>query len=60
MISAEGERVEFDKAIVPANANGMVEKWLDEVGTEMLEAVRSQTFRGLEAYVYNPPYFRLF
>jgi dynein heavy chain len=54
MISAENERVVFDKKIVPADANGMVEKWLDEVGTEMLEAVRSQTFRGLEAYAHEP------
>lgn len=54
MISAEGETVAFDKKLIPAAANGMVEKWLDEVGTEMLEAVRSQTFRGIEAYAVEP------
>ena len=54
MISAEGENVAFNKKLIPAQANGMVEKWLDEVGTEMLEAVRSQTFQGLEAYAVEP------
>ena len=31
MKSAEGERVMFDDAIFPANAKGLVEKWLFQV-----------------------------
>lgn len=31
MISSENEEVEFDRILVPADAKGMVEKWLDEV-----------------------------
>jgi dynein heavy chain len=50
MISAEGENVAFDTKLIPAQSNGMVEKWLNDVGIEMLEAVRSQTFQGLETY----------
>ena len=54
MVSAETERVSFERVLVPANANGMVEKWLDEVGQEMLAAVRAQTFRGIAAYATEP------
>ena len=31
MISSEGETVPFDTTIVPADAKGMVEKWLIQV-----------------------------
>ena len=33
MISSEGETVPFDMTIVPADAKGMVEKWLIQVST---------------------------
>lgn len=51
MISAEGEEVAFDKILVPANANGMVEKWLDEVGVMMIASLRSVCKQSIEAYV---------
>ena len=31
MISSEGETVPFDTTIIPADAKGMVEKWLIQV-----------------------------
>ena len=54
MISAEDEVVKMDNVLVPANANGMVEKWLDEVGQMMLASVRSKTAEGIEAYEKDP------
>ena len=54
MISAEKEEVAMDEILVPANANGMVEKWLDEVGKMMLCSVRSKTSQGMATYASEP------
>lgn len=40
MISSEGEEVTFNKVLVPADAKGMVEKWLDQVGRMMIASLR--------------------
>ena len=50
MISSEGETVDFCDAIVPANAKGLVEKWLLEVETGMRRSLRSVMKQSLEAY----------
>ena len=50
MISAEGEEVTFDHVLVPADAKGMVEKWLDEVGTAMVSSLRNVVSRSIDAY----------
>lgn len=50
MISAEKEEVALDEVLVPANSNGMVEKWLNEVLQQMIASVRSRTAIGIETY----------
>jgi len=54
MISAEGEEVELDKVLIPADAHGMVEKWLNEVLQYMIISVRSRTLGGVEDYAKTP------
>ena len=54
MISAEKESVPLIKTLIPADANGMVEKWLDELGTLMLATVRDLTGKGIVAYKNTP------
>ena len=49
-ISAEKEEVALDEVLVPANSNGMVEKWLNEVLQQMIASVRSRTAIGIETY----------
>ena len=39
MISSEKEEIPFDQIIYPADARGMVEKWLLEVEESMLRSV---------------------
>ncbi|KAM5227717.1 LOW QUALITY PROTEIN: dynein axonemal heavy chain 3 [Ctenodactylus gundi] len=51
MISSEKETVPFIKHIYPANARGMVEKWLVEVEQMMLSSMREVIGCGIEAYV---------
>eukprot|EP00048_Salpingoeca_helianthica_P012902 m.192947 g.192947 ORF g.192947 m.192947 type:complete len:4011 (+) comp15437_c5_seq118:82-12114(+) len=54
MISAENEEVAFDRTINPADAKGMVEKWLDEVGTMMISSLRSVSHKSIEGYKTTP------
>ena len=50
MISSEKEEIPFDQIIYPADARGMVEKWLVEVEHAMLSNVRRVTLEGTEDY----------
>ena len=48
MISSEKEEIVFDRKIDPAKARGMVEKWLLQVESAMIENVRRVTLAGCE------------
>ncbi|KAK5640705.1 hypothetical protein RI129_009252 [Pyrocoelia pectoralis] len=50
MISAEGEHVKFSGKIVPAEAKGMVEKWLLEVQILMIQSMKDITTASLNNY----------
>ena len=50
MISSEKEQIPFDQIIYPADARGMVEKWLLEVEEAMLSNVRRVTLEGTIDY----------
>jgi len=50
MISAENEEITLDEVLIPADAKGMVEKWLNQVLQQMLASVRSRTAIGIETY----------
>ncbi|EGD83038.1 dynein heavy chain 2 [Salpingoeca rosetta] len=50
MISSENEEVQFDRVLVPADAKGMVEKWLDEVLKTMISSLRKVISESLKAY----------
>ncbi|XP_053412126.1 dynein axonemal heavy chain 3 [Nycticebus coucang] len=54
MISSEKETVPFIGKIYPANAKGMVEKWLQQVEQMMLASLREVIGLGIEAYVQVP------
>ena len=54
MISAEGEVVNMDRVLVPADAHGMVEKWLNEVLVCMIDTVRTQNDLGIKSYYLTP------
>ncbi|XP_032957944.1 dynein axonemal heavy chain 3 isoform X1 [Rhinolophus ferrumequinum] len=54
MISSEKETVPFQKKIYPAQAKGMVEKWLQQVEQTMLTSMREVIRLGMEAYVQVP------
>ncbi|KAM4656706.1 dynein axonemal heavy chain 3 [Amazona ochrocephala] len=54
MISAEKEIVPFIDKIYPANAKGMVEKWLLQVEEMMLASVRQVIENGIEGYIKVP------
>jgi dynein heavy chain len=54
MISAEGEEVKFDTILVPADAKGMVEKWLDQVRVAMISSLRNVVDRSIVAYENTP------
>ncbi|XP_021092936.1 dynein heavy chain 3, axonemal isoform X6 [Heterocephalus glaber] len=54
MISSEKETVPFIQTIYPANARGMVEKWLQQVEQMMLASMREVIGCGIEAYVKVP------
>uniref|UniRef100_A0A6I8P810 Dynein axonemal heavy chain 3 n=1 Tax=Ornithorhynchus anatinus TaxID=9258 RepID=A0A6I8P810_ORNAN len=51
MISSEKEMVPFTNKIYPAEAKGMVEKWLLQVEQMMLESIRHVIKLGIEDYV---------
>jgi dynein heavy chain len=50
MISSQNEEVEFDRVLVPADAKGMVEKWLDEVRQTMITSLHKVMAESVEAY----------
>ena len=50
MISAQNEEVEFDRVLIPAEAKGMVEKWLDQVRQTMITSLHKVTSESVEAY----------
>ncbi|XP_070269812.1 dynein axonemal heavy chain 3 [Myotis yumanensis] len=50
MISSEKETVPFKQMIYPAQAKGMVEKWLQQVEQMMLASMREVIRLGIEAY----------
>ncbi|XP_062507706.1 dynein axonemal heavy chain 3-like [Corticium candelabrum] len=54
MVSSENEIVPFVKNIVPANAKGMVEKWLLEVENMMIQSVRDVVEKAMVAYAQVP------
>ncbi|XP_071449339.1 dynein axonemal heavy chain 3-like [Hetaerina americana] len=54
MISAENEIVPLSGTIVPANAKGMVEKWLIKVEDLMLKTVRDICLDAAGAYADTP------
>uniref|UniRef100_A0A8C9V6G4 Dynein axonemal heavy chain 7 n=1 Tax=Scleropages formosus TaxID=113540 RepID=A0A8C9V6G4_SCLFO len=54
MISSEKETVPFIQKIYPAEAKGMVEKWLEQVEKMMLSSVRAVIYEGVKEYVQVP------
>ncbi|CAI5792110.1 dynein heavy chain 3, axonemal [Podarcis lilfordi] len=54
MISSEKEIVPFIKTIYPAQAKGMVEKWLSQVENMMLSSIRKVIERGIGGYDQVP------
>ncbi|XP_014652699.1 PREDICTED: dynein heavy chain 3, axonemal [Ceratotherium simum simum] len=54
MISSEKETVPFKQKISPAQAKGMVEKWLQQVEQMMLASMQEVIRLGIEAYVQVP------
>eukprot|EP01135_Chromosphaera_perkinsii_P007265 Nk52_evm73s745 gene=Nk52_evmTU73s745 len=50
MYSAEEERVEMNSLINPAQANGMVEKWLQQVETVMKNSLQHLVSKSVQAY----------
>uniref|UniRef100_A0A8C2RKQ1 AAA+ ATPase domain-containing protein n=1 Tax=Capra hircus TaxID=9925 RepID=A0A8C2RKQ1_CAPHI len=54
MISSEKEIVPFKQKIYPAQAKGMVEKWLLQVEQMMLASMQEVIKLGIEAYVQVP------
>lgn len=50
MISAEKEVVPFSGKIVPADAKGMVEKWLVQVETIMIQSLKDVTSESIKHY----------
>ncbi|XP_068431186.1 dynein axonemal heavy chain 3 isoform X2 [Clinocottus analis] len=54
MISSEKETVTFTEKIDPAQAKGMVEKWLRQVENLMLRSVRHVIYEGMIQYTEVP------
>ncbi|KAG7492071.1 hypothetical protein MATL_G00010690 [Megalops atlanticus] len=54
MISSEKETVPFIEKIYPAQAKGMVEKWLLQVENTMLKSVRAVIHDGVNEYAQAP------
>ncbi|XP_067562537.1 dynein axonemal heavy chain 3 isoform X3 [Pseudorca crassidens] len=54
MISSEKEIVPFKQKISPAEAKGMVERWLQQVEQMMLASMKEIIRLGIEAYVQVP------
>ncbi|KAI4456226.1 dynein heavy chain family protein [Holotrichia oblita] len=53
MISGEGEIVPFSSKITPAEAKGMVEKWLLQVEQTMLQSMKNITSDAVSSYSDN-------
>lgn len=51
MISAEKEIVPFSTKIMPAEAKGMVEKWLVQVEQVMIQSMKDVTHHSIKAYI---------
>ena len=51
MISKEGEEVQFCQTIFPADAKGMVEKWLLQVEKQMVASLKEVISRTARAYL---------
>lgn len=51
MVSAEEEIVPLSGKIIPAEAKGMVEKWLSQVESLMIQSVRDICMEAVSAYV---------
>ncbi|XP_052058680.1 dynein axonemal heavy chain 3-like isoform X1 [Mytilus californianus] len=54
MESAEKEKVEFCKVIIPADANGLVERWLSQVEEVMKLSLRVVSAKAVQAYTKKP------
>ncbi|XP_042559183.1 dynein axonemal heavy chain 3 isoform X2 [Clupea harengus] len=54
IISSEKETVPFSEKLYPAQAKGMVEKWLLQVENMMLRSVRDVICKGVEQYPQVP------
>ena len=50
MVSSDGEQVPFSNTIFPADAKGMVEKWLLQVEKQMIQSLRDIMSKGVKAY----------
>ncbi|XP_066246402.1 dynein axonemal heavy chain 3 [Euwallacea similis] len=50
MISAEEERVGLSNKIIPAEAKGMVEKWLIQVESVMIQSLKDITKKAMDNY----------
>ncbi|XP_063226606.1 dynein axonemal heavy chain 3 [Bacillus rossius redtenbacheri] len=51
MVSSENEIVEFSGVIIPADAKGMVEKWLQQVEENMMLSVKDHCLEAVAAYL---------
>ncbi|KAL0279081.1 UNVERIFIED_CONTAM: hypothetical protein PYX00_000712 [Menopon gallinae] len=51
MISAEGEAVTLSGKIIPSEAKGMVERWLSQVESLMVQSIRDICMEAVSAYV---------
>ncbi|XP_037073992.1 LOW QUALITY PROTEIN: dynein heavy chain 3, axonemal-like, partial [Pollicipes pollicipes] len=54
MISTEKEEVPLSTAIRPADARGMVEKWLSQVEQQMMVSLRDVAERAVQSYLKTP------
>nr|CAD7402964.1 unnamed protein product [Timema poppensis] len=50
MVSAEKEVVSFSGTIIPADAKGMVEKWLAQVEEQMVQSMKDTCMEAIQAY----------
>ncbi|CAG2054352.1 unnamed protein product [Timema podura] len=50
MVSAEKEVVSFSGTIIPADAKGMVEKWLAQVEEQMVQSMKDTCVEAIQAY----------
>ncbi|VVC42221.1 Dynein heavy chain, coiled coil stalk,P-loop containing nucleoside triphosphate hydrolase,Dynein heavy [Cinara cedri] len=53
MISADGEVVAFNGIIYPADAKGLVEKWLIQVETLMMQSISEIINTAVKEYIYS-------